>query len=123
MKYNAAVSEKTGVSTYLAIIASDKALDGFVVEANYTITEDAAAELIFGDTNNDGVINAQDALNSVNFWLRKSDAPDDDEILATNVTCDSRINTFDALGIVEYFVDGSEFAIVNRAATVKNNAN
>ena len=123
MKYNAAVSEKTGVSTYLAIIASDKALDGFIAPTNYTITEDTATELTFGDINGDGVINAQDALNSVNFWLRKSDAPDDDEILATNVTCDSRINTFDALGIVEYFVDGSEFAIVNRAATVKNNAN
>ena len=65
------------------------------------------------------MINAQDALNIVNFWLRKSDAPDDDEILATNVTCDSRINTFYALGIVEKFVDGNEFAIVNTADTVK----
>ena len=42
---------------------------------------------------------------------------------AANVTGDSRINTFDVLAIVEYFVDGSEFAIVNYAATVKNAVN
>ncbi|MDD6212572.1 MAG: hypothetical protein PUB22_05450 [Clostridiales bacterium] len=122
MQYNAAVTAKTGVSTYVAMIDSDKALDGFVEEDNYTIGSGNAETLTFGDTNQDGVINAQDALNSVSFWLRKTDAPNDKEILAVNVTGDSRINTFDALGIVEYFVDGSDFAVVNRAATVKNMA-
>ena len=123
MLYNAAVSKKTGVSTYIAIIASDKALDGFVNSANYTFDTGNADTLTFGDTNNDGIINAQDALNTVNYWLRKIESPKDNEILAANVTGDSRINTFDALGIVEYFVDRSEFAIVNYAATVKNAVN
>ena len=123
MLYNAAVSEKTGVSTYIAIIASDKALNGFIDSANYTFGTGNADAMTFGDTNSDGIINAQDALNTVNYWLRKIESPNDNEILATNVTGDSRINTFDALGIVEYFVDGSEFAIVNYAATVKNAVN
>ena len=61
---------------------------------------------------------AQDALNTVDAWLRKGEAPTDDQILTMNVNSDSRINTFDALGIVEKFVDGSEYAIVTKAATI-----
>ena len=35
-----------------------------------------------------------------------------------NVNGDSRINTFDALGIVEKFVSGSEYGVVTKAATI-----
>ena len=76
---------------------------------------------MFGDTNGDGVINAQDALNTVDAWLRKGDVPTDDQILTLNVNGDSRINTFDALGIVEKFVDGSDFGVVTKAATITTN--
>ena len=73
------------------------------------------------DTNGDGVVNAQDALNAVDAWLRKGDAPTDDQILTLNVNSDGRINTFDALGIVEKFVDGSDFGVVTKAATITTN--
>ena len=61
-------------------------------------------------------------------WLRKGDAPDDKEILVLNVNGDSRINTFDALGIVEKFVGGGSYGVVTKAATrlekaVANNSN
>ena len=77
--------------------------------------------IMFGDTNGDGVVNAQDALNAVDAWLRKGDAPTDDQILTLNVNSDSRINTFDALGIVEKFVDGSDLGVVTKAATITTN--
>ena len=67
------------------------------------------------------VSNAQDALNAVDAWLRKGDAPTDDQILTINVNSDSRINTFDALGIVEKFVDDSDFGVVIKAATITTN--
>jgi hypothetical protein len=35
-----------------------------------------------------------------------------------NVNGDSRINTFDALGIVEAFVNQSEYGIVTKAASL-----
>ena len=54
-------------------------------------------------------------------WLRKGDAPTDDQILTMNVNGDSRINTFDALGIVEKFVDGSDLAVITKAATITTN--
>ena len=120
-KYSAEISEKTGVATYVALVDASIDMTQFVNKANFTITEDAAATITFGDSNGDGVINAQDALAAVDTWLRKTDAPDDDEILALNVNSDSRINTFDALGIVEAFVDDSEYLIVTKAANLTTN--
>ena len=115
-KYSAEISEKTGVASYVALVDASIVMTQFVNKANFTITEDAAATITFGDSNGDGVINAQDALAAVDTWLRKADAPNDNEILALNVNSDSRINTFDALGIVEAFVDDSEYLIVTKAA-------
>ncbi len=120
-KYSAEISEKTGVATYVALVNASINMEQFVNKANFTITEDTAATITFGDSNGDGVINAQDALAAVDTWLRKTDAPDDNEILALNVNSDSRINTFDALGIVEAFVDDSEYLIVTKAANLTTN--
>ena len=120
-KYSAEISEKTGVATYVALVNATIDMAQFANKANFTFTEDAASEITFGDSNGDGVINAQDALAAVDTWLRKTDAPSDDEILALNVNSDGRINTFDALGIVEAFVDNSEYLVVTKAATLSTN--
>lgn len=120
-KYSAEISEKTGVATYVALVDASTPMTQFATKTNFTFTEDAASEITFGDSNGDGVINAQDALAVVDTWLRKTDTPTDDEILALNVNSDSRINTFDALGIVEAFVDDSEYLIVTKAATLSTN--
>ncbi len=120
-KYSAEISQKTGVASYVALVDASVEMAQFVKKANFTFAEETADEITFGDSNGDGVINAQDALAAVDTWLRKTDAPCDDEILALNVNSDSRINTFDALGIVEAFVDGSEYRIVTKAAELTNN--
>lgn len=120
-KYSAEISEKTGVASYVALVDASIDMTQFVNKANFTFTEETADEITFGDSNGDGVINAQDALAAVDTWLRKTDAPTDDEILALNVNSDSRINTFDALGIVEAFVDDSEYLIVTKAASLTRN--
>ena len=120
-KYSAEISDKTGVATYVALVDASIEMTQFVNKANFTFASDNASEITFGDANGDGVINAQDALAAVDTWLRKTDAPDDDEILALNVNGDSRINTFDALGIVEAFVDNSEYLVVTKAATLSTN--
>ncbi len=120
--YSDAVTKKTGIMSYIALVDSSIKLENFVNADNFTVGTKAGSELVFGDANGDSVINAQDALNSVNAWLRKTDAPTDTEILRLNVNSDSRINTFDALGIVEYFVHGNEYIIVNKAATAYNTA-
>ena len=114
-KYSAEISDKSGISTYVALVNASIDMAQFANKVNFTLLEDNASEITFGDSNSDGVVNAQDALAAVDAWLRKTEAPSDDEILALNVNSDSRINTFDALGIVEAFVDGSEYMIVTKA--------
>jgi hypothetical protein len=120
-KHSAEISAKTGVATYVASVDASIDMAQFVSETNFSFTQDAAAPITFGDTNGDGVVNAQDALNAVDAWLRKGDVPTEDQILTMNVNSDSRINTFDALGIVEKFVDGSDFGVVTKAATITTN--
>lgn len=117
LHYSRLLSEKLGVCTYVAMVSADTDLGEFANAANYAYDENETADALnFGDTNSDGVVNAQDALNAANAWLRKTDAPDDEGILRTNVTGDGRINTSDALGIVENFVNGDDFGVVAKAA-------
>jgi hypothetical protein len=117
-KYSAEISAKTGIATYVALVDASIDMAQFSNKQNFTFAEAAAAEITFGDTNGDGVINAQDALAAVDTWLRKGDQPTDRQILTTNVNGDSRINTFDALGIVEKFLSGNEWSVVTKAAAM-----
>lgn len=117
LRYSAELSGKTGVTTYVALVDASINIVQFRNKQNYILSGSSAPTVTFGDTNGDGIVNAQDALNSVDAWLRKGDAPSDNQILSMNVNGDSRINTFDALGIVERFIDGSAFGIVAKATT------
>lgn len=120
-KYSAEITEKTGVSSYVALVDATIAMANFINASYFKIASDDAAAITFGDSNGDGVINAQDALAAVDAWLRKGEEITDDDILALNVNGDSRINTFDALGIVEKFVNGSDYGVVTKAATITTN--
>ena len=120
-KYNAEISKKTGVSTYVALVDAAIPMEHFVNDLYFTIPGGNAPAITFGDSNGDGILNAQDALAAVDAWLRKGETPDDNGILTMNVNGDSRINTFDALGIVEKFVSGSEYGVVTKAATITTN--
>ena len=118
-KYNAEISEKMGVTAYIALVDADMDMDAFENAENFTIDEADADSITFGDINGDGVINAQDALAAVDMWLRKGDEPTDDDILTVNVNGDGRIDTYDALGIVEAFVyDDREYVVVTKATTI-----
>ncbi len=121
LKYSAEISEKTGVVTYVALVDASISLAQFENKKNFAFADGDASEIAFGDSNGDGVVNAQDALAAVDTWLRKTDVPDDNKTLALNVNSDGRINTFDALGIVESFVNGSEYLVVTKAATLNTN--
>jgi hypothetical protein len=105
----------------VALVDASIATENFANQDYFALPGGDATQLSFGDTNGDGVLNAQDALAVVDAWLRKSDAPTDDQILVLNVNGDSRINTSDALGIVEKFVSGSELGVITKAATITGN--
>ena len=119
-KYSEEITAKTGVSTYVALVNAVIPMGSFVDEKNFTLENGTADAITFGDSNADGVVNAQDALAAVNAWLRVGEELTDDGILTLNVNGDSRINTFDALGIVENFVNGTDYGVVIKAATISN---
>ena len=117
-QYSKEVSDKTGVSTYVALVDATIDMAKFIDAKNFTIGAVSEDAITFGDINGDGEINAQDALAAVDTWLRKGEQPTDLQILTMNVNGDSRINTFDALGIVEAFINGTEYGVVTKAATI-----
>ena len=121
-QYSKEITEKTGVSTYVALVDAEIDMAKFIDEKNFTIAAVSEENTItFGDTNGDGVVNAEDALAAVNTWLRVSEEPTDIQILTMNVNGDSRINTYDALGIVEAFVNKTDYIVVTKAATITEN--
>lgn len=122
-KYNPEITGKTGIDSYIALVDASVTMDSFLIEENYTLETGEPEKLNFGDSNADNVVNAQDALAAVNFWIRKGEAPSDDQILSLNVNGDSRLNTFDALGIVEMFVNDVEYTVLTKAATLATNIN
>ena len=115
--YSAEITAKLSVTSYVALVDAAMDLAAFGDFGNYEVDGEASA-ITFGDTDGNGVINAQDALKTVDAWLRKGDAPADKEILVMNVNGDGRINTFDALGIVDAFVNAGsyEYGVVAKAA-------
>ncbi len=114
MRYSAEISNKTGKVTYVALVNKTVALDGLSDINKYTIANKKSSEIKFGDANLDSTVNAQDALNTLSAWLRKSGTPSDEGILSMNVTGDSRIDTYDVLGIMENYINGSEFRVISK---------
>ena len=115
--YNEDISEKLGFYVYTAFVDSDMDMNKFTESKNYIINKSLSGEkILFGDTNGDGIINAQDALDSVNVWLGKKELDNRRQILNYNVKPDGRINNLDALEIVDFFVNGTDFTITDKYA-------
>ncbi|MGL5315748.1 MAG: metallophosphoesterase [Peptostreptococcaceae bacterium] len=112
--YSPEYSEKNGNVTYVGLVPSSLSLDELSKVDNYTLTQGStqAETVVFGDIKNDG-IDAQDALSAVSAWLRKTDL-NDKQMITTNVSADGKINTRDAIDIVDNFVSGKEFKILSK---------
>ncbi|UOY91708.1 DUF4430 domain-containing protein [Ectobacillus sp. JY-23] len=112
--YSSEMTAKRGVDTYVLMTNVSEADSNLLNSSNYSFLTDATKTITFGDIDANGIINAQDALNVISAWLRKVDVSEDEKILRMNVTSDSRINTFDALAIMENYVSQSELAIIGK---------
>ncbi|HBA49734.1 MAG TPA: hypothetical protein DCZ91_18450 [Lachnospiraceae bacterium] len=118
--YSPERSERTGQVVYVGLVDAEVEIFSMnadsteAAEAVYTISTTGRQEIQFGETNEDGIVNAADALNVLNGWLRNREVTADKDILRMNVTADGQIDTSDVLGIVDNFVNGKGFAIVNQ---------
>ncbi|MEG1027834.1 MAG: hypothetical protein RSE07_04010, partial [Oscillospiraceae bacterium] len=112
--YSQEITDKKGVKTYVAIIETDVTDEALSIAKNYTIGEVEANSIKFADTNNDNLINAQDALNTLAVWLRKTPVTNNNQILVMNVNADGSITTLDVLAIIENYVNNAEFDIITK---------
>lgn len=102
-----------GVTTYIMIVDSSVTDQQLSDSSNYSVYDSQSIETIsFADTNEDNAIDAQDALNMVSLWLRKSTPEVTSKLILTyNVSGDAKIDSIDALSVVEYYIMGKPFAI------------
>ncbi len=114
MLYSAEMTAKKGVDTYVVITSTDVNVEALNDVANYTITAETPASITFADVNEDKVVNAQDALDTLAFWLRKEEIQEDKEILAANVNASSAITTSDVLAIMEHVVNARELDVITK---------
>lgn len=68
-------------------------------------------EIIFGDVNNDKVVNAQDILDVQSILSGKLDLTDERQIIAINVSMDSKIDNGDIDQIMDNFVSKKDYTI------------
>jgi hypothetical protein len=112
--YSPEMTARHGLATYVLFTALSETNADLLNFANYAFPSGTAAAVRFGDTDGNGIINAQDALDVVSAWLRITPVTADMQILTMNVNSDSRINTFDALAIVEHYISHNDFAIIGK---------
>lgn len=115
--YNASISGQSQVPSYVAVVDADISMDALENAENFTLLDEEYDALTFGDANGDGAVDAQDALAALDIWLRTGgNSLTDASILCLNINADSGVDTFDVLGILEYYVNGREFPVVTRGA-------
>lgn len=117
--YNQEASDRTGASVYIALADAELDMHDLVNPEHYHINDEISADtLIFGDVNQDGVINAQDTLDVLNIWLKRNTITEDKQILSMNVNGDSKITNLDSAAISAAFVSGEEWGIMEKISAL-----
>ena len=78
-------------------------------------------EITFGDVNNDKVVNAQDILDVQSILSGKLDLTDERQIIAINVSMDSKIDNGDINQIMDNFVAKKDYTIFEVFSDKKDN--
>lgn len=113
--YSEEFSVKSGKPVYVFTVDSSITTESLMDAENYTINTETGETVTFGDTNNDGYIDAQDALEQVSLWLRKTTTEITSKLVLTyNVNADAKINNADVLTIVEYFIKDKAWPVLSK---------
>ena len=139
--YSKELSKKSGCSTYIALFDTsvekeallnmdnyefhkiqkeDNNTDQVITDATDSQNKDQQQEdythpekyeITFGDVNNDKVVNAQDILDVQSILSGKLDLTDERQIIAINVSMDSKIDNGDINQIMDNFVSKKDYTI------------
>ncbi|MGM9531251.1 hypothetical protein [Intestinibacter sp.] len=128
--YSQELSDKSNTPTYIALFDTSVEKEDLLKMENYEFhkieeakvdqnasneeadyTKPEKYEIIFGDVNGDKVINAQDVLDVQSILSGKLDLTDEKQIIAINVSMDSKIDNGDIEQIMNNFLSKSEYTI------------
>ena len=139
--YSKELSKKSGCSTYIALFDTSVEKEALLNMDNYEFhkiqkednntdqvitdvtdsknkdqqqedyTHPEKYEITFGDVNNDKVVNAQDILDVQSILSGKLDLTDERQIIAINVSMDSKIDNGDINQIMDNFVSKKDYTI------------
>lgn len=113
--YAGEISEKIGTLVYVALVDTDTEMSCLANPENYSILAEDK-NFLLGDTDCNGILNAQDALMIIQLWMRRSKITDNMQLLAMDVNGDGRINIADAKAIESAFVSGTRLDFLEKAA-------
>ncbi len=114
LSYSSEMTAKHGMDTYVLMTNANESDSELLKPSNFEFLTSQSKTIKFGDIDMNDIINAQDCLDTISAWIRKTNVSEDEKILRMNVTSDSRINTFDALAIMENYVSGREFEVIGK---------
>ena len=139
--YSKELSKKSGCATYIALFDTSVEKEALLNMDNYAFhkiqkednntdqvitdvtdsknkdqqqedyTHPEKYEITFGDVNNDKVVNAQDILDVQSILSGKLDLTDERQIIAINVSMDSKIDNGDINQIMDNFVSKKDYTI------------
>ncbi|MDR0459636.1 MAG: hypothetical protein LBG68_04115 [Coriobacteriales bacterium] len=111
--YSPELTSLHGLDSYLLCTSVEEPAADISASANYLIyPDDTSEQLVFGDTDGNGIVNAQDALEVTAVWLRGKPVTSNSQILAMNVNGRAGIDTYDVLAIIEHYISGTEFEVM-----------
>ena len=109
--YSEELSKLSKSPTYISLIDKSIEKDVLLEMKNYEFKENEIDEILFGDINDDKVVNAQDILNIQSILNGKLSRPNDKKILAANVSVDSKIDNGDIDSIISKFTSNKKYKI------------
>ena len=149
--YSKELSKKSGCATYIALFDTSVEKEALLNMDNYEFheiqkednntdqvitdvtdsqnknqqqedyTHPEKYEITFGDVNNDKVVNAQDILDVQSILSGKLDLTDERQIIAINVSMDSKIDNGDINQIMDNFVSKKDYTIFEVFSDKKDN--
>lgn len=149
--YSKELSKKSGCATYIALFDTSVEKEALLNMDNYEFheiqkednntdqvitdvtdsqnknqqqedyTHPEKYEITFGDVNNDKVVNAQDILDVQSILSGKLDLTDERQIIAINVSMDSKIDNGDIDQIMDNFVSKKDYTIFEVFSDKKDN--
>ncbi|MEW9079163.1 hypothetical protein [Terrisporobacter glycolicus] len=109
--YSEELSKLSKSPTYIGLISKDSKKEDLINMKKYKFMKEKGEEVTFGDLNNDKIVNGQDLLNLQSVLNGKMKISKDKEIIAANVTIDSKIDNGDIDSIINKFVSNEDYKV------------